>query len=237
VRYRIAGPVYANQEFLEVEEQFALATGGTIVTHQGSVELEPGAAKAVVASFTDDDLLSGSKANWNGGFLSDSSGEWVNTVIANYVEPTQKWSDHAAPVVRDVADVLTDGKPREQQLPLRFVKDVGQAQRIAEIYRRLGRLWARATVTLGPRFCELEEGDWLQWTSARRFGGATRTFRVEAYQVDEKWQITLTLREINSAVYGDDAVFSPDYSVVTPTTPRRRSAPLLAFPGRWRRCN
>jgi hypothetical protein len=46
VRYRVAGPVYANQEFIDVEEMFALATAGSTVTRQGSVELEPGQAKS-----------------------------------------------------------------------------------------------------------------------------------------------------------------------------------------------
>jgi hypothetical protein len=61
--YRIAGPIYANQEFLEVEEMFAAATAGSIITHEGSVELEPGQAKSVVASFTDADLLAGSQVS------------------------------------------------------------------------------------------------------------------------------------------------------------------------------
>jgi hypothetical protein len=218
-RYRVAGPVYSNQSFLEVEEMFAAATGGSVVTVEGSVELEPGAAKSVVASFTDDDLIVGSKVTWNGGVLSDSDGGWINSVVANYVEPDQQWNQHDAPVVRDEGDILADGGPRETQISLRLVKWVNQAQRVAEIARRLGRLWGRGQVTLGPRFCEIEAGDWIEWQSDRRFGGATRTFRVEAYAIDEKWQNTLTLREISSAAFGDGATFEPDYSVADPTTP------------------
>lgn len=211
-RYRVAGPVYASQAHLEVEEMFAAATGGSIVTVEGSVELEPGQAKSVVASFTDEDLLSGSKVGWNEAILSDSSGEWINSVVARYVEPTQKWNDHAAPVVRSTDDILADGRPRETSITLRFVRWVAQALRVAEIARRMGRVWGRASVTLGPRFCELEAGDWVNWTSARRFGGATRTFRIEAHSINEKWQNTLTLREIYASIFADDGVFDPDYS-------------------------
>lgn len=217
-RYRIAGPVYASQSHIEVEEMFAAATGGSIVTREGSVELEPGAAKSAVATFTDDDLLSGSKVGWNQAVLSEASGEWVNTVVARYVEPTQKWNDHAAPVVRSTADILADGKPRETSITLRFVRYSAQALRVADITRRLGRLWGRGSVTLGPRFCELEDGDWVNWQSDRRFGGATRTFRVEAYSIDEKWHNQLTLREMNAAVYSG-SVFAPDYSEVPSTSP------------------
>lgn len=211
--YRVAGPIYANQEHIEVEEMFAAATAGSVVTREGSVELEPGHAKSVVASFTDADLLSGSQVTWNQGFLSEANAEWVNTVVARYVEPSQKWNDHAAPVVRSTVDIIADGKPREASITLRLVRYQEQALRVAEINRRLGRLWGRATIKLGPRFCELEDGDWIQWQSNRYFGGATKTFRIEAYSIDEKWQVSLTLREINGSVFADDAVFEPDLSV------------------------
>jgi hypothetical protein len=211
--YRVSGPIYANQDFIDVEGMFAAATGGTVVTREGSVELNPGHAETVVETFTDADLLSGSQVSWNQGILSEANQEWLNTVVARYVEPSQKWQDHAAPVVRDNADIVADGRPREAAITLRLVRYQDQALRVAEINRRLGRLWGRATVTLGPRFCQLEDGDWLQWQSDRYFGGATKTFRVEAYSVDEKWQITLTLREINADVYAiPDEGFPSDQS-------------------------
>jgi hypothetical protein len=221
-RYRIAGPVYANQEFLEVEEMFAAACAGSVVTRGGSVELEPGQAKSIVATFTDDDLISGSQVNYNQGVLSDSNQEWVNTVVARYVEPKQMWTDHGAPVVRDTDDILSDGRPREAQITLRLVRDVGQALRIAEITRRLGRIWGRASVTLGPRFCEIEDNDWVSWTSARHFNGGTKVFQVGAYSIDEKWQNKLTLREINASVYDDDGDFDEDLSIGTPRPPLPR---------------
>lgn len=202
-RYRVAGPVYANQVFLEVEEMYAAACAGTVVTRGGSVEIEPGAAKAPSFAFTDDDILIGSKVEWNNGLPSEADRSWLNTVVANYVEPAQRWAAHDAPVRRDTADIIADGKPREEKLTLRLVKWAAQAGRLAEIARRQGRLWGRGAVTLGPRFCEIEEGDWGTWTSARRFGGATKTFQVVSYQVDEKWHIRLTLREIAASVFAE----------------------------------
>jgi hypothetical protein len=219
VRFRIAGPVYSNQDFIDVEQMFAAAVAGNVITHEGSVELEPAQAKSVVASFTDDDLLVASEVRWNQGFLSESDAEWVNSVVSTYVEPDQKWNSHAAPIARDTSDILTDGRPREAQITLRLVRDGPQAQVIAEITRRLGRLWGRATVKLGPRFCEIEDGDWIEWTSDRYLGGATKTFRVDAYSIDEKWQNTLTLREISVSVFADDTPFVLDQSSRTTTPP------------------
>lgn len=219
--YRVAGPIYANQAHIDVEQMFAAATGGSIVTRDGSVELDPGAAKSVVATITDADLIVGSKVSWNQGFLSEASDEWLNTVVATYVEPDLKWNSHAAPPLRANADVVADTKPREQQLQLRLVRYLAQALRIAEIARRLGRLWGRATVTLGPRHCELEDGDWISWTSARYFGGATKIFRIDAYSIDEKWQNTLTLREMTGEAFAADGTFALDRSrpMTTPPPP------------------
>lgn len=223
-RYRCDGPVYSNQTFLEVEEMFAAACAGNVVTREGSVELEPGEAKSVSFTFTDDDILVASNVSWNQGILSESSGEWVNTVVARYVEPEQKWNDHAAPVVRNTDDIRLDKKPRETSITLRMVKRASQALRVAEITRRLGRIWGRASVTLGPRFCEVEDGDWGTWTSARY--GFTKTFSVDAYSINEQWHNQLTLREINSTVYNDDGVFDPDHSQAEPSpTPPAIGAP------------
>jgi hypothetical protein len=208
--YRVAGPIYANQEFLEVEGMFAAATAGNIVTREGSVELEPGQAKSIVATFTDADLVTGSQVSWNHRILSESNPEKVNTVVVRYVEPDQKWNDHAAPVLRVDADIIADGKPREASMTTRLIRYQAQALRVGEINRRLGRLWGRASVQLGPRFCELEDGDLVQWQSARY--GFTITFRIEAYAIDEKFHIKLTLREIAGSVYADDASFPHDQS-------------------------
>jgi hypothetical protein len=217
--YRVSGPIYANQEFLEVEEMFAAAVGGNIITHEGSVLLEPGQAKSVVETFTDDDLLIGEEATWNGGFLSESSSEWVNTIVANYIEPDQKWNPHNAPVLRDDDDIIADGRPREAQITLRLVRYLAQAMRVGEINRRLGRLGGRGSVKLGPRFCQLEAGDWVAYQSDLFFGGATKTLQVLAADLDEKWQIALSLREIAATVYADDADFPSDQSQPTTTPP------------------
>jgi hypothetical protein len=202
-RYRIGGVVASTETFIEVESDFAAAVAGVISQPGGAVEVDPGEAKTPVAHFTDDDLIVGSKVIWNEGILSGADDSWVNTVAARYVEPAQRWNQHTAPVRRDLDDVVADGGPREQQPQLDLVTYGAQAQRVAEIIRRLGRLWGRGQVTLPPRFSFIEEGDWVTWQSARRFGGATLTFRVEAWGSDKAWHHTLTLRQISASVFSD----------------------------------
>lgn len=200
-QFKVGGLIYSNERFLDVESRFASAVAGVILTHEGAVEIEPAQAKAVVATFTDDDLLVGSEAQWNEGILSDSDSDWVNTVVPRYVEPTQKWADHGAPVRRDLTDVANDGGPREMTIGMDLVTNATQAGVTGEIHRRLGRLWGRGGVALPPRFAAVEEGDWVAWQSARRFGGATKVFRSEAFAMDEKWQSRHQLREIATSVF------------------------------------
>lgn len=198
-RYTVNGVIRSNERYVDTEKMFADAMGGIIIQPGGSVEVEPGHARSPTFSFTDDDLIVGTRVATS-PFRSVADNAWINTIIPRYVEPTQKWQDHAAPVRRDPADVTADGEAREVGMALTMVTSGTQAQRLGEIQRRLGRLVGTATVTLGPRFGGIEEGDWGTWSSARHRAGSG-TWRVEAYRIDEKRQVTLTLREINSAVY------------------------------------
>src|SRR3546814_3860471 len=64
-RYRAGGAIKSTEAYIDVEEDFAAACAGTIVQPEGCVEIDPGEARAVVATFTDDDLIVGSRARWN----------------------------------------------------------------------------------------------------------------------------------------------------------------------------
>ena len=228
-RYRAGGVIRAEDPYLTIEEFFAAACGGEIAQPQGCVEIEPGRAKSPSFSFTDADLIVGSTAKGS-DFLSEADDEWINTVIPRYVEPSQRWADHAAPIRRDEDDLIEDGGPREATLSLSLVTSATQAGRIGEIRRRLGRLAGRRQVTLGPRFAEVEEGDWGTWQSDRYFGGETRTFRVDSYGSDQKWHHTLQLRQISASCYAAGGDLD-DGSVAAPQDP----PPAIGAPdpGSW----
>lgn len=223
-RYRAGGLILASEAFIDVENAFAAACAGVIVQREGSVEIDPGEARSSVASFDDGNLIVGRSVRY-----SDIPGEqdqsWVNTVVARFVDPTQRWIKRAAPVKRVIADITADRGPREQSLELDFVTSGKQAQRVAEINRRLGRLWGRGRVPLPPEFSEVEEGDWVTWTSDRHLGGGSKVFRVEAWQSDEGWRPTLTLREIAASVYSDGAPASDTAVGVQQDPPSALEAP------------
>lgn len=224
-RYRIGGLIASTEPFIDVESDFAAACAGVISQPEGAVEVDPGEAKAPVFHFTDQDLVVGSTVTFS-DFLGQDDDGWVNSVVATYVDPGQRWNERSAPVRRDLADIIADGAPREARVPLGLVTDGNQAQRVAEITRRLGRLWRRAQLTLPPRFAFIEEGDWGTWQSDRYLGGATLTFRVEAWGSGENWHHQLTLRQIAASVYSEtDPLDDGSVGVDQP------APPAIAAPG------
>ena len=226
-RYRIGGIIESNETYIDVENDFAAACAGTITQSEGAVEIDPGQARAAVVTITDDDLLVGSKVRrrW---FLGTNDKDWINTVVANYIEPSMKWTPHAAPVRRDIADIIADKGPREETLSLGFVSVQKQAGRIGEVVRRLGRLQIRAEITLPPRFCELEEGDWIIWQSDRYFNGQAFTFRIDAWGSDKKWHHSISMRQISASCYSDTAAINDGSVAVQQPVPPEIGAPLAA---------
>jgi len=228
-RYRTAASIGAAESFAEVEEKWRAASAGMIAQPEGSIEVVPGQAQAPVAWITDDDLLIGRPVTFS-EHRSEADQEWCNTVVARYPEPSQKWAQHSAPVRRDLVDLIADAGPRERTLDLDYCRSGTQAQRCAEIARRMGRLLITAGLSLGPRFAELEEGDWIVWTSARRTKGLPVTFRIEAYQDDAGWQKALTLRQIAASVFDwtiSDEQTDGSVAVQQPTPPPSIYDPVM----------
>lgn len=198
-RWRVGGVIRADETYIEVDEKFAAACGGTIIQPEGGIEVEPGHGKAAVVHITDDDLMAGEPVQFS-EFLPET--ERFNTVVTRYVDPAQDWQFHSAPVRRSTADITADGGPYTLPVDLELVTSGTQAQRVGEIMRRKARLENRATIPLGPRFSWLEAGDWVVWTSARWLRGATKTFRITADPLDEGWRMKAALEEMQSAVFG-----------------------------------
>ena len=200
-RYRANGLVKSNDTAIDVEEWFAAAMAGDLVDRDGVVDIDPGEAKTPVWTITDGDMLDGEPRVYN-RFLNEN--QRVNTVVARYVEPSQRYEDITAPMRRDSADVTADGRPYELQLDLQFVHSGTQAQRIAEIRRRQGRLERSFQCTLGPRFLGMESGDWVTLTSDRWLGGDSVSGVVTAVQIGADFKVSIGLREIAASVYDWD---------------------------------
>lgn len=222
-RYVVGGVIRAGEPFDLVEEMFAAAVGGLVIQPEGGVEVEPGQWKTPVFSITDDDLVIGAPVEFS---HFKSEGEIINTVIPRYVEPAQRWADHAGTVQRNIEDYIADGGPREETLSLALVTSRAQAERIAAQRLAEARRQRQARITLPPAFAGIEEGDWGVWTSKRHTDNLPVTFRVRAYGLPGDWRNTLQLEEVAAEDYG--GVTAPPVEVVTPPPPTPLDALVLS---------
>ncbi|HWA22335.1 MAG TPA: phage tail protein [Caulobacterales bacterium] len=200
-RYTVGCEVKADEPWIDVQNKFADAMAGDLVRRAAAIAVTGCAAEPISATFTDDDLVIGAPKRLRAKVPRD---QLVNSVVAKFVDPDALWQEGSAPMRRSAADIASDGEERPTTVDLPFVTVQTQAQRIAEIQRRMARLMHTAAVVLGPAYMALEEGDWVQWTSARHFAGATKTFRCEGVSHGADMRTALALREINTAVYSWD---------------------------------
>jgi hypothetical protein len=139
------------------------ATGGNIVTREGSVELEPGQAKSVVRRSPTTTCSSAARSAGTSGIPSEAT---ANGSTRSSLATSSRRSSGTTMRRRCCATRPTSSPTASR---------ARQASRFAwcAISRRrcgspkstagLGRIWGRGEVKLGPRFCELEDGDWGEW--------------------------------------------------------------------------
>lgn len=197
-RYVMGGVIRDDEPWISVEQDFADAMAGVVVERAGAISIDAGAARSVVATFTDGDIVQGTETSYTAKLPRD---QLVNSVTASFADPESLYEESTVPVRRSLDDIAADGEVRELSLPLRFIRNGSRAQRIAEIKRRQSRRQRTARLTLGVKYMRLEPGDWVEWTSERYFGGATTTWVVTGVDLDMVGRVTLALREIATAVF------------------------------------
>jgi hypothetical protein len=201
-RYYCGLAVDSDESHIDVLLDFAASCGGVIGQAGGRLSIKAGAATTPSFSFTDADLVPLEPVKFD-PFLTRA--DRCNGVLARYLDPDQNFNTASAPMRRDSADVTEDGRPYEQVIELRGVFRNTQAQRIAEIRRRCGRLERRWTVTLPPRHINVEVGDCGTWTSDRYLDGEAVIGQVEAADLAISGRQTLRMREIEPECFDWDA--------------------------------
>jgi hypothetical protein len=93
------------------------------------------------------------------------------------------------------ADIIADGRPREASIRFGWCATAARRRHRGNLSAARAAVGPRQSVTLGPRFCEVEAATGASGSRTAIWRG-TKTFRVEAYQIDKEWRNKLTLREI-----------------------------------------
>lgn len=203
-RYRCGFNVSDGMQHSEVIDRFVEAMGGVIAERAGQYTVFAGVAQTSVVTITDGDLVLGKPRTYS---AKKSRTERVNAVFGTYSNPDEQWKAVAFPAFTSDTFEADDGGERiAVNLDLAQVFSVTQAQRLAMIERRLGRLQGTAEISLPFAYIRLEAGDWITWNSDR-FGFA-KVWQVASAKIEPDQTIRVSLREIATNVYswisGDD---------------------------------
>lgn len=198
-RYRLGMNIGTDRDWSSVEHDFCTAMSGWLMESAGAYGPIAGAAQSSVVTFTDDDLLTGREIVYS---QKRSRSELINTIFGTYTDPTQNWQAIPYPARSSSVDVALDSAELAAQRDYPMLFSLPQVQRAGEIERRLSRHQASAAVTLGFRYSNIEQGDWVTWVSARR--DFTTKFLVTRINVDDDDSTSLSLREISDDVFDFD---------------------------------
>lgn len=206
-RYTINGSFNQSEKIGDVISDMLSACGGQLVRIGGSVGILP-AAYYGVASFTltEDDIVGELSVQ-----VEPAYGEQINTVTGSFVDPDQGFVDTDYPPVVDADRKSFDGKELTKDMSFRFVTDVYQAQRLADIY--LKRQLSSGTIVVNTNmkglYCRIGRVINLEVATYDISG----EYRVVGYSENPFGDsaVTLTLARDDVSIY-DDAigeVFTP----------------------------
>lgn len=218
-RYRCSIMLDCTATHGENIEALQLSCGAkTVDSVDGSWPLV-GHDQAVVATITDDDLISTAPVRWR---ARRSMSDLVNSVAGNFPDPDQLWSMIGYETQTSPALVALDRRTRDIAIDFPMVRSKDQAAQLARIYLEENRYEATAELVLRPRWLVLEPGDWIAWNSAR-YGN--RTYMVTglslaSHDADGPRNVSVSLQEVDGAIY--DGITAPP--IVAPMPP---GAPVL----------
>lgn len=218
-RYRCSIMLDCTATHGENIEALQLSCGAkTVDSVDGSWPLV-GHDQAVVATITDDDLISTAPVRWR---ARRSMSDLVNSVAGNFPDPNQLWSMIGYETQTSPTLVALDRRTRDIAIDFPMVRSKDQAAQLARIYLEENRYEATAELVLRPRWLVLEPGDWIAWNSAR-YGN--RTYMVTglslaSHDADGPRNVSVSLQEVDGAIY--DGITAPP--IVAPMPP---GAPVL----------
>lgn len=131
-RYAIDGVFNLDEKPTDIINDMLAACGGSMVRMGGSYGLLPAAYNGPATfTITSSDIISDVTVQ-----VEPATSDAINTVKGSFVDPKQGYVETDYPVVIDEGAKVRDGGELSEDLSLRFVTDVYQAQRLANILLR-----------------------------------------------------------------------------------------------------
>jgi hypothetical protein len=184
------------------------ACGGMVIDSvDGSWPLI-GTSQPIVASFTDDDLITDANITFQ---RRRSMADLVNSVGGTYPEPSNMWSPAGYDTQTNASQVALDRRTRDLAINFATVPSKRQANQLASIYYNENRYEATADIVLRPYFQDIKVADWVQWNSAR-YGSRiyiVQSRSISALTSDGPRNVSLSLQERDGAIYAGAGTIAP----------------------------
>lgn len=199
-RYTVDGSFVTSLPPDDVITDLVASMAGTIFYSQGQWGVKAGEFTSSVLALTEDDLRSNLQVN-----TRNSRRDNFNAVSGMFAGPATDYQPTDFPQITSSAFETVDGGERVvQDIPLPFTSTSSMAQRIAKIALYKQREQLTLSGTFGLRALQLQIGDVVSITNTR-LGFSSKTFEVADWSFgfgqDKALEVTMTLREISSAVY------------------------------------
>ncbi len=199
-RYTCNGIVYSDIAPMQILEDMLTSCLGVLSYSNGKFILKGGQYVAPVASFDEDDFISGININ-----SKQSRKSLHNTVKGIFTGAETNFQPTDYPAVTSSTFVAEDGETITSDVDLPFTSSSATAQRIAKVSLFKNRQQMVLTTTLNMKAFKLQVGDTVSITN-ERFGFSNKVFEVAEWVMNtEQLGIDIILKETSSAVYDWDA--------------------------------
>lgn len=206
-RYTMNGTFTLDQTPVEIMRKLLTAAAGHVIWSQGAYQIHPAAWQTPVKTLTESDLAGDISIQPIIG-LKDR----CNTIRGTFVDPAKAWQPTDFPIVKNSTALTRDGRELVQNIELPFTTSAATSQRIAKIH--LERQLQEINVTIPCKLTAftIQPGDVIGVTIAR-LGWSSKYFRVTGWNLTDRGEVQLQLREDDSTVYdwnsGMETVIDP----------------------------
>jgi|LULO01.1.fsa_nt_gb hypothetical protein len=199
-RYTVNGSFVTSLPPDDVITDLVASMAGTIFWSQGQWGVKAGEFTSSVLALDEDDLRSNLQVN-----TRNSRRDNFNAVSGMFAgAETEYQPTDYPPITSSVFETVDGGERVIQDIPLPFTNTSSMAQRIAKIALYKNREQLTLSGTFSLRALQLQIGDVISLTNTR-LGFSSKTFEVADWRLgisqDKALEVTMTLREISSAVY------------------------------------
>lgn len=218
-RYRCGMMISADQTVESILEDLQIAMDGNIYDRAGEVTILPGGTRTPVMDLTDSDVIWTDEKSWQPKAELDNM---YNFMTGTFVSPVDGFIEKPLPPLKNDSWQAQDGGERlTKSVSMKAVWSFSQGQRTLSRIHKASRFQGIITVMF-PFWCaELEQGDWLTFTSPR-WDMEEKTFEVATIALTPDLRWAIIGKEVSASIDEwdpvDEEVPDADFYPTPPST-------------------